>query len=214
MIAEAALATAGPDSCLVGRPTTDVAHVYVGPLTPSGFVPRRSRPVCRARTRRLAVLPERQTSLVCDASTRRVCARCSACLARRRAGQAEPPCTTRAEFSLRYAGLTRRDLWAQAVMAETLEEINAVAHLSLVVLGHHACQQPLPVSHEEHHAGSLTELIGRRREHLAGFPNRHRSDALQALIETGYAQAKAERKAAWQDREDRIRRLGFINATT
>jgi hypothetical protein len=128
--------------------------------------------------------------------------------------QAEPqqPCTHRTDYAYRYAGLTRRDVWAQVVMAETLAELEHIAHVSLVVLGHQVCQAPLPVSHEGLHAASLTELIGRRREALAGYPNRGRSEALNALIASGYAQAKAERAALHKEREDRIRRLGFTNA--
>jgi hypothetical protein len=130
------------------------------------------------------------------------------------ARRAEPVCAHRDDFRRRYADLTRRDLWAQLVMAETVEELEAVAHLSLLLLGHAACQDPLPVAHEGYRARSLTELIGDTRERLAGYPNRGRADSWQALVESGYAQAKAERKATWQEREDRIQRLGFINATT
>lgn len=214
MIPTAALAAAGTDSLLVARPR-GVAHVYVGPLTPAGYVPRTRRTVCRAHTRRLAPIPlERCSSLDPASSEHRLCARCSARLATQRARRAEPTPVTRDQYRARYAGLTRRDLWAQTLMAESLEEINAVAHASLLVLGHPACEQRLPVVHAETRGDlTLTRLIGRTRERLADYPNRARGEALKALIESGYAQDKAERIAIHKDREERIARLGFINAT-
>ncbi|MDN4174695.1 hypothetical protein QWY28_17165 [Nocardioides sp. SOB77] len=215
MIAEAALHAAGPDAVLVARPT-GVAHIYTGPLTPGGSVPRRCRPACGAHTRRLTVIPssERRSSL--DPSTAiTVCARCSARLSRQmRDRRAEPNPVTATDYRNTYGDLTRRDLWADAVMAETLEEIEAVAHLSLVLLGHPACEQPLPVAHvETQPARTLTQLIGHIRERLADYPNRDRSEAFHALVATGYAQTRAERHQLWQDREQRIARLGINNAT-
>lgn len=216
MIAEAALAAAGPDAHLAHRPA-GVLHVYVGPTTPAGYVPRRNRPVCRAYTRQLRTIPqsERRSSLD-PQPVPRVCARCSARLSSCKgvnARRAEPVCVHRDDFRRRYADLTRRDLWAQVVMAETVQELDAIAHLSLILLGHAVCEQPLPVSHEGYRAPSLTRLIGETRERLADYPNRDRGEALTALVETGYAQAKASRKATWQEREDRIKRLGFVAAT-
>lgn len=214
MITETALTIAGPTAVLVGRPA-GVAHVYVGPLTPSErFVPRGARAVCRAHTRRLAVLPERQTSLVCDPNAPRMCARCVARLSSSDDRRAASPCIHYTDYRTTYAALTWRDLWAQAVMAETLTELEHVAHLSLVVLGHDACERRLPVSHEEIPGNTLNELIGYARERLADYPNRARSEAITQLILTGYAQAKAERAAAWKNREDLIARIGFTNATT
>lgn len=219
MIAERALAIAGPDARLVGRPTSDVAHVHVGPLSPSGrYVPLSGRAVCRSRTRQLTVLPERRSSLTPpEPGSRRVCARCSARLSscsKGVNGRRAEPCTHRTDYSSRYGHLTRRDFWAQAVMAETLTELEHVAHLSLVVLGHAECDLPLPVHHEGIDGASLTELLGRLRERLADYPNRHLGEAFTALVESGYAQAKAQRQATWREREERIRRVGFVNATT
>jgi hypothetical protein len=88
LIVEKALKVAGPGSVLAARPA-GVAHVYTGPLTPSGrFIPRTGQTVCRARTRRLHVvaIPPRWSSLLPEAADQlpRLCARCSTCLARRR----------------------------------------------------------------------------------------------------------------------------------
>lgn len=218
MIHEKALALAGPGALLVARPA-GVAHVYTGPLTPSGrYAAAAGQTVCRARTRRLTVLPERPSSLAPrETGSPRLCARCSARLASCKgvnARRAEPPCIHRSHYRRRYAALTLRDLWAQAVMAETLDELEAVAHLSLVLHGHAACDRPMPVSHEGYHAASFTELLGNLRERLAGYPNAHLGEEFRALVESSYAQAKAERHAAWQEREAAIRHLGFVNATT
>lgn len=214
MTPSAALTLAGHDAHLVIRAGRPIAHLYVGPLTPSGYVPRTHRTVCRVRTRRLATLPpERRTSLDPASPAPRMCARCSASLVSQVARLAEPT-HTRHQWAEKYAGLDLRDLWAQALTAETLEEIQAVAHASLIVAGHAACERraPAAVPWAPHHC-TLTRLIGDTRERLAGYPNRDRSEALTALIETGYAHAKAERIAAWKDREQRIARLGFNNAT-
>ena len=218
MIHEAALAAAGPGALLVARPA-GVAHVYAGPLTPSGrFAAASGRTVCRARTRRLSVLPEHPSSLAPrEPGSKRLCVRCSARLSSCKGvndRRAEVPCTHRTEYRRRYGSLAPRDFYAQALMAETLDELEQLAHLSLVVLGHARCDQPMPVTHEGYASGSLTQLLGRLRERLADHPNRHLSEAFTALVESGYAQAKADRHAVWAEREDRIRRLGFINATT
>lgn len=222
MIAEKALAIAGPGAHLVARPAGDVAHVYTGPLTPSRrYVPRTGRTVCRAHTRRLEVLPERRSSLALEPGSLRVCARCSARLSTwSSAGSCSGVNGRRAEllhrsdYARRYAGLTRRDFWGQAVMAESLDELDRVAHLSLVVLGHAECDLPLPVHHEGIPGQSLTELLGGLRERLAGYPNRAAGLRLNDLVAAGAEKAARERHNAWREREARIRRLGFVNATT
>lgn len=215
MIPEAALAAAAPGTILVARPHRRVAHLYRGPLTPSGYVPRTHRTVCRAHTRRLAPLPtERRSSLDPASSGHRVCARCAVRLPSHIGRRTARTPRTRQEWARRYAGLELRDLWAQTLTAETLDELEAVAHASLLVAGHATCQQPAPAPVRwAPHGITLTQLIGNTRERLADYPNRARSEALTALVETGYAAAKAQRIADRQDREARIRRVGFINAT-
>lgn len=171
MIVETALDIAGQDSHLAARPA-GVTHVYVGPLTPSGrFTPRNRRPVCGARTRRLTVTPPPRPSL--DPSgpgVPRLCARCSTRLAARRhlppgdaAGRVEPH--TRDAYRLRYGHLTELDLYCAARTAETAEELDVVAHLSLLLFGHRACDRM--VDRPDGTKGtSLHALIGRARRHL------------------------------------------------
>lgn len=157
MIVETALALAGSGSVLAARPT-GVAHVVApGPLTPGGgFIPRARRPVCRARTRRLTVLdlPARWSSLHPTSALPRLCARCSARLDRSRGnprpGTGAPTCRaehrpliTVNDYRAAHADTTDADLHFAALCAETPDELTAVAHASLVVLGHRGCTRPV-----------------------------------------------------------------------
>lgn len=156
MLVETALSMTGPGAVLASRPT-GVAHVYTGPLTPSGrFIPRAGRPVCRARTRRLGVvtIPSRWSSLSHPGVLPRLCARCSACLARRRhtlsrcgvavsqARQAEP-LTARGAYRTTYTDLTPFDLLLAVQAADTTTELDVAAHLTLVLFGHLGCTRPV-----------------------------------------------------------------------
>jgi len=94
-------------------------------------------------------------------------------------------------------------------MAETTDELDHVAHLSLVVLGHRACEAPLPVSHEGYRAHSLTQLIGQLRERLADYPNRWHGDVWNEARERADARRKADREEARAERE---RRRGLTRA--
>ena len=144
MIHETALRLAGPHARLVARPG-GVAHIYTGPLTPSGRWAS-GRPLCRARTRRLTTvsLPAGWSSLSPSTggpSLPRLCARCSVALPE--PGAAEQHLTTRTGFLAEYADLTPFDLVLAAKTADTAEELDQVAHLSLALFGHLACTQPV-----------------------------------------------------------------------
>ncbi|WP_300680684.1 hypothetical protein [Nocardioides sp.] len=103
------------------RPTADgkaVAHVCT-----TG----RLLPVCGARTRRLAQLPDGVAVLGSD---RRVCRRCTA----RLAGGA-PVTTTRAEMDAAFGNLTVEDLAAIAGWARSVEESHQIGRVLMMRFG-------------------------------------------------------------------------------
>lgn len=211
MIAETALRIAGPGSRLVARPA-GVAHVYTGPLTPSGrYVPRAGRTVCRAHTRRLAVIASLQMStLAAAAQTQRLCARCSARLESAEISpnrRAEQP-RTRLQYKAAYGNLTPTDLALAAEFAETLDELAHVGHLSLVLFDHAGCHTPI-TRPDGRPVGTLHQLIAGHRARLN--PSTH--DVITERLLTSVERRKAERNRAWQEREERIARIGFNNAT-
>ncbi|MCM0622598.1 hypothetical protein [Nocardioides bruguierae] len=252
------LTAAGLGAVYVSRPT-GVAHVYVGPLTPGGHVPRARRAYCRAHTRRLTVIQTGRLASTGPVSGHRVCARCVTCLSKgarqstptgpgpvaspdqarattpvpatpastsTSASAAEPFRPTRDQYAARYADLTYLDAWAQVIAAETLAELEHIAHVSLLVLGHRASEQRMaaalasarpgrPVRHEETRvAATLTELISMRRERFAGQPHA----ALWADLDAASLAATENRKAAAREiRKDKARRehdLGINRART
>lgn len=181
MIVETALKIAGPGAVLAARPA-GVAHVYgPGPLTPSGrFVPRAGRPVCRARTRRLGVvaMPPTWSSLSHPGALPRLCARCSACLARRLRTHPTPPCggavsqarqaepLTRDSYRTRFADLTLFDLWLAGMTAETPAELDVVGHLALVLFGYQKGAADPVTRPDGRTVTSLHEVLARRRHEL------------------------------------------------
>lgn len=210
VIVERALALAGPDAVLASRPR-GVPHVYVGPLTPSGRqVPRAGRTVCRARTRRLTVIPSERRSSLDPCGPSRVCARCSACLSRD--GQAEP-LTSRAAYLEEYSGATKADVAFALELAATVAEVDAAAHLSLVLFGVAGCNDGFT----EHGRDwvSLHQLVFRHRGRVGAFNTPEAiaaADRDRIASENAAQQRASERKQMWREREDRIARLGFNNA--
>ena len=127
---DAILAASTPNSpaMLVARPH-GVLHVYAGPLTPGGAVPRTRRPVCNARTSRLYASRD---SLPLAGGTGFVCARCSARLSSVTAeSRAEHPSPirlmTRADDMRRLQGLTVVDIYLSARFAISVEELDECA---------------------------------------------------------------------------------------
>lgn len=212
MIPETALTTAGPDAQLVARPA-GVAHIYTGPLTPSGrHVPRSARTVCRARTRQLHVLtlPERWTSLDSTSASPRMCARCTARLDRDRdrSRRATSLCTRHAAIEA-CAGTTKADIGFALQVANTPAEVDAAAWLSLLLFEAAGCTDGF-VQHGRSW-DSLHTLVAAARRRVGGYPDRYRDqgDRSNAIALSVREIRKAENKAAWEERQNRIRRLGI-----
>lgn len=209
MITTTALHIAGHGSHVVGRPS-GVAHVYVGPLTPSGrWVPRSGRAVCKTRTRRLAVL-ERDGSPL-DPAARRLCGRCSACLSPRR--QVEQLPVTREEWLARFGSLSPFDLAVDAFMAETVEEIQRLEFLALLLVGYPACAKDPVVSPAGKVSPPLDKQLSRHRTRVGGA---HRDEHEAERVAENRELADTIRRRDWRDRgarKDYRDRHGFALTT-
>lgn len=208
------LAAAGPGHTPVARPGGPV-HMYRGSLTPSGrSVPRGGQAACRARIlHRLSVIA------LGNATDRhlRVCARCSArFIPPSGAGRAAPP-VSRDDYLAAYGELTAADLAQVADAATTHEDVDQANHLALLVLGIAACREQLVGG--RHDGESLDDVLraARRRvtaalrdpdEAIANVTARQAHDYNLRAI------AKQRSHDRWQDRENRIAQLGFVNATS
>ena len=192
-----ALAAAGPAGNLVRRPT-GVVHIYTGPFTPFGRVPRAYRTVCRARTRALTACPQVRGV--------RMCARCSARLIPQR--RAEQP--TRIMIATRYRNITAGDVVDAAAEAATTAELEHLAHVALVVLGVPTCVNTrVTPLHAGDRPRTIAEHIGHHRWRTAGYPE-SRADIRAAELAAGAAAIRAaRRKEAHEHNEERIRRLGI-----
>lgn len=200
---------------LVARPA-GVVHAYVGPLTPSGrHVPRAGRTVCRAHTRRLHVLERTTVTLGRrESSGPQVCARCSARLTLPRVTGGPSTIPTRDDALRTYADTTAFDLAVQAWMAETPEDLERVEWLALLVVGFPACATEPVVSPGGKVTGPLDDHITRARARVGAHRgSKHLADVARENREIAVAAGKATRHAAWKERQDRITRLGFVNAT-
>jgi hypothetical protein len=185
-----ALTLAPEPAVLAARPTSPVAHVHVGPLTRSRrFIPRAARPVCGMRTRRLHVLTETPFMV---AATRRLCVRCSdhlsarvhtgdQCAApQRERGPGHPtpavpapagvgPHTTdelvsRDDYAAAYADLTPVDIALGAWVAETVEEVEHLELLALLLVGYPDCARRTIRSDRPHRDGlTVDQHIARAR---------------------------------------------------
>jgi hypothetical protein len=223
LIVEKALKVAGPGSVLAARPA-GVAHVYTGPLTPSGrFIPRTGQTVCRARTRRLHVvaIPPRWSSLLPEAADQlpRLCARCSTCLAACRdrrdprgttapdgpSRQVEQP--SRQAYRDTFAHLGLVELLAGAVVADCRDELAVVGHLALLLHGWRACQDPIPAPGGRV-LPSLHQVLAHQRSVLA-------PDAFAIANHTRAAEyaekARGRRAAQNQAARDAAQRLRGLN---
>lgn len=215
--AREALKLAGPGAAIVARPS-GVQHVYVGPLTQSGrFVPSTGRPLCRTHTRRLNVLErsgmKRSMTAPSEAADRTVCVRCSARLPTSLpGGRAE--LTTRDEFLRAHAHTSKADLAFALYMAETPAEVDAVGHLTLLRFGNDGCRREFT----EHGRTwpSLNTLVMGARNKVRGYDEAHyRFKEHAAVIAEDVRQRRiAQRRQARKEREARIERIGFINATS
>lgn len=124
-------AAAGPRARLAGRPR-GVAHIYVGPLSPSGrYVARGGRTACRAHTRRLSILAPLSMRRG-GPSSRRVCARCSARLAPHRRAEQLP---SRDDILRDYGSVTIPQLTASAAACTTVSESHQLGLIASVLFG-------------------------------------------------------------------------------
>ena len=146
MIHEKALALAGDNAHLVARPR-GVLHVYTGRLTPRAHVPRAARPMCRARTRQLAVVQvcSSLAAVGTSSTARRLCARCTACLTRD-SRQTVHQLRTRLEYQAAHRRTTAHDVVFALRAAETPDEVDAAAHLTLVLFDYRATTVPNPAT--------------------------------------------------------------------
>lgn len=207
LLASTRLRTSG---CVVlaARPA-GVLHAFAGPLTPSGrFTPRAARPACGVHTRVLRVIP------LSEVRRRRVCVRCTARLAQSLPGEASHP--TRAQLQAAYDGVTPFDLAVDAWRAQTSEDLARVEWLTLLLVGYPACTTDQVVSPEGKVTGPLDDHIAKARRRLGivrdAMGPELRAAANENELLARHA-AKQRRHEGWRDREDRIARLGFINAT-
>lgn len=161
------LAIVSRGGLLVGRPA-GVAHVYAGPLTPSGrWVPRGGRTACCAHTRRLAVLVDPKVTAVPPVAAlgsesfragRRVCARCLTHLAR----TATPLPVSRDGLIAAYGHLTVDQLRAANALTVTVDESSVVGRVAMAVAGPAGCS-PAPAAEWKR----LDDEINVRRRALA-----------------------------------------------
>lgn len=195
---------------LVARPT-GVLHAYVGPLTPSGrFTPRAARPACGVRTRGLSVIP------LAEVRRRRVCVRCTARLTRGTPAAGGAGTQSRTQLLAAYEGVTAFDLALDAWRAETPDDLERVEHLALLVLGLRAAKTEPVVSPGGKVTGPLDDHIARARRRL-GIVRDPLSPSMRAAARENELVARhsahQRRHEGWRDREARIERLGFVNAT-
>jgi hypothetical protein len=197
VIHEKALALAGANAHLVARPR-GVLHVYTGRLTPKAHVPRAARPMCRVQTRQLTVV-QVPSSLTtgCDGSTpRRLCARCTACLTRDSRQAVHHP-RTRRDYRAVHAATTAHDLVFALRTAETPAEVDAAAHLTLVLFGVPKAAIPNPTT-----GLSMTDEVRAARTRVHGWPESVYAAAqrFDDLSLAASAARKAQRKAIWEER--------------
>jgi hypothetical protein len=123
---------------------------------------------------------------------------------------------SRAALKAAYADVTAFDLAVDAYRAETAADIARVEWLALLLVGLRAAKTAPIESPDGKVTGPLDEHIAaayRRlrivRDHLS--PEEREVARLRELDDRD--RVKAHRRAAWQDREDLIARVGFVNAT-
>lgn len=119
---------------------------------------------------------------------------------------------TRHEFRDLHAATTPADVAFALELASTPGEVDAAAHLSLVLFDVAGTQSPFT----EHGRAwpSLQELVHTARRRVDGFPPslRETSERLNEITAAATRRRKAEAKAAAQARDTRIARVGINNA--
>lgn len=191
-----------------------VAHVVVGPLTPSGrWSSARARTVCTTRTRRLAVLPPLD-GLGDDVS---VCKRCSARLSSPVGTGPSIPLTTRDQRLAAWRGTTLRELAVGVALCATVEDTHSIGTVLLLLFGAAPTVRPKTPSVEQAVFDFDAALV-RKRDHLrvAEMPEWQRAEIVaQREDDTRRDQlaAAGRRKAARLDRlRERNRAGGYLTA--
>lgn len=214
MIPAKALRLAGDGAVLASRPR-GVMHVYTGPLTPSGrYVPRGGRTACRAHTRRLHVIaaPTSPVAMTVPGDEpNRVCAHCSARLLTAHSGRVEHP-IHRDQWRALYADTSKADLAFALAAAETPAEVDAVAHLSLLLFEVAGCSVPFT---DRGRTASLLDLVAAARTRVDGWPAERRNASVRFndALDDARARRRSQAIAAREERDRRIAQLGFVNAT-
>lgn len=153
---------------LAHRPTSNVMHLYMGPLTPSGrWVPRAGRTACKAHTRRLVIvqqLLEPGPSSGLDdvlVGGRRVCRRCTA--ATYYPGELDT-LNDRDAVATAYADLTTEDLGLAGRWARSTDESHQVGRVATILFGEKPTTPPARRTPEQAARAAMYDAIyGRRR---------------------------------------------------
>lgn len=199
---------AGAGAHLVARPR-GVIHAYRGPLTPSGrSVPRAGRTECNARTRTLGVVP------LSTVGRLRVCGRCRARLAAN--PRCEPGTLPRHEAKALYADVTAFDLAVDAWRCEDLADVERLEWVALLTIGLPALKRDQVVAPSGKVTAPLDKQIAAARLRVAGTRD-YLSPSMRAAADENEHEAREAirlgKRKGWQDREDRIARLGIVLAT-
>jgi hypothetical protein len=199
---------AGAGAHLVARPR-GVLHAYRGPLTPSGrSVPRAGRAECNVRTRTLGVVS------LSTVGRLRVCGRCKARLAANPV--CEPGTLPRHEAKALYADVTPFDLAVDAWRCETVADVERLEWVALLTVGLPALRTEPVVAPNGKVSDPLDQLIARARRRIDGVRD-YLSPSMRAAADENEHEAREAirlgKRKGWQDREDRITRLGFNLAT-
>lgn len=143
-----------------------------------------------------------------------MCGRCSARLAAH--PRCEPGTLPRHEAKALYADVTAFDLAVDAWRAETEDDIDRLEWVALLVVEWHALKKEPVVAPSGKTSPPLDELIRRARRRISGARD-HIAPGMRAAMNENEHQAREtarlRRKQGWQEREDRIERLGFDLAT-
>ena len=125
-------------------------------------------------------------------------------------GQAE----TRDEYLQLFAGTTPADVAFAIKAAQCPCELDAAGHLSLVLFGVAATRKPF--TERGRVWPSLVSLLSWARGRLGGLdPTAYRlKDLENQAREEATARRRSASRAARDEREERIRQLGYLNATS
>jgi hypothetical protein len=120
---------------------------------------------------------------------------------------------SRAEFVQAYVGMEKADLAIALEMASTPAEVDAAAHLTLVLFD--VAGAAVPFTDDRGRAWpALHRLVMDARGRVHGFPDSSYQSIEdgQKLGEEARREAIRRRREIYTEREARIARIGFVNA--